>query len=365
MDKMTVFRPQLRTHDNWEIAASFGSVEAEYWALKNKAGLLDLSHRGRILVRGKDAPRFLHGMVTNDVQGLKTGEGHYAFFLNVQGHILADARILRLEEQSFLLDTEPQSYDVIVQTLDRHIIADVVELEDCRGRLACFAVEGPLSRQAVSRAVGGDLPGGSALEHIYREDLAARIVHASLSGEEGFWILASPDRASELVEAICGREAPDEGSHSVVRPVGFDALEVCRIEAGIPRYGIDISQKSLPQETGQMQAISFQKGCYIGQEVVERIRSRGHVNRMLVRLLLEGRQEVPPEASVEADGKTVGFTGSSAFCFGMQRTVALGYLRREYGQPGTRVTVGTLAAEVAPEQTKGLEKSQSVGGSLT
>ena len=138
--------------------------------------------------------------------------------------------------------------------------------------------------------------------------------------------------------------------------MGFEALEICRIERGIPRYGIDITEKNLPQETGQTHAVSFTKGCYIGQEVVERIRSRGHVNRKLVRLLFEGRQDVPTETAIFFDGQPVGATGSSAYSFGLQRTVALGYLRLEFAEPGKRVMAGTLPAEVA--ELPALAKSQ-------
>ncbi len=350
--KIESLGPQMTGFQGWEIPASFGAlpgnVEAEYWTLKRGAGFLDLSHRGRLLVRGDDAPRFLHGMVTNDVQALKPGQGHYAFLLNVQGHILADLRILRLDSNSFLLDCEPQSQAVIAQALERHIIMDVVELDDQRDRLACIAIEGPHSREILSALLGGTLDAELAamniLDHIYMEAIAARIVRTSLSGEDGWWILANPDRAGELLDRILALRTKDG---SAPRPVGFDALETCRIERGIPRFGIDITEKNLPQETGQMHAISFNKGCYTGQEVVERIRSRGHVNRVLVQLLFEGRQEVPPGTTILFDGQPAGETGSSAYSFGLNRTVALGYLRREYANTGKQVLIGTLRADVA------------------
>lgn len=349
LDKFTA-PPQLVSYQGWEIPASFGSVEDEYWALKKSAGLADLSHRGRILVRGEDAARFLHGMLTNDVKGLRAGQGNYAFMLNVQGHVLADLRILRLDAESFLLDCEPQSYEIVWQQLDRHIIADIVEMEDRRSALACLALEGPSAREILGRAVGTDIPELNAFEHVYREDLQARLFHASWCGEEGYCILAAPDRAAELLDSILSLKARDR-SIAAVTPVGFEALEICRIEAGIPRYGIDITDKNLAQETGQMQAISFNKGCYIGQEVVERIRSRGHVNRKLVQLLLEGRQQIAPETPILFDGQPAGATASSAYSFALGKTVALGYLRREYAEPGNRVMVGALTARVAEVPT--------------
>ncbi len=349
LDKFEPMRPQLVSFQGWEIPGSFGSVEEEYWTLKNSAGVADLSYRGRILVRGEDAPRFLHGMVTNDVKGLQIGQGNYAFLLNVQGHILADLRILRLDAESFLLDCEPQSHQTIWQQLDRHIIADVVEMEDRRGELACLALEGPSAREVLIQATGADIPTMNTLGHVYGEDFQARLLHTSLCGEEGYWILAAPDRAADLLDSLLAR-GTGEGRNRATRPVGLEALEARRIEAGIPRFGVDITDKHLPQETGQMHAISFTKGCYIGQEVVERIRSRGHVNRKLMQLLVEGRREIAPETPILIDGQPAGSTGSSAYSFGLGKTVAFAYLRRECAEAGKRVTMGTIAAEVVELQ---------------
>ena len=183
--KLEAAQAQLASCHGWEIPASFGSVEAEYWALKKAAGLLDLSHRGRILVRGRDAPRFLHGMVTNEVKGLKIGHGNCAFLLDVHGHVLGDLRVLRLEPESYLLDCEPQLPDVVLQALQSHIIADRVKLEDRRIELACLGLEGPCARQALQQATGFDPPAMNFLDHIYLEDISARLVRGSLSGEEG------------------------------------------------------------------------------------------------------------------------------------------------------------------------------------
>ena len=368
IDKLAPFQPAFAEHEGLEIPLSFGlapgAVESEYWTLRREAGVMDFSHRGRILLRGQDAARFLHGMVTNDVQGLRPGAGQYAFLLNVHGHILADARIFRLGERSFLLDCESQSHEVIWQALERHIIMDDVEPEDLRDRLCLFAVEGPMARRAledsIPKAETAIATLCNPLDHVLipcadtrdvqPSDTQPRIIRASLSGEDGYWVLADFQHASEWLDSIL---APGVSMRRewTARPVGFAALETRRIEAGIPRYGVDITEKNLPQETGQMQAISFNKGCYIGQEVVERIRSQGHVNRRLVRLLLDGCQEIAPETSVLFDGQTVGSTASSAYCFGLKKTVAFGYLRREFAEAGRMVTADELSAviEEVPE----------------
>ena len=341
-EKLESAQARFVTEQGWEVPSSFGSVEGEYWALQEGVGLVDLSHRGRLLVRGEDAPRFLHGMVTNDIKGLEAGQGNYNFVLDTHGHILADARIFRLDAESYLIDSEPQRIEIIRQALDHHIISDVVELEDWSARLACLALEGPCAREVLRETIGFDPPHMHPLDHLYLDDLSTRLIRASVCGADGYWILVSPDRAAALWQ-----KALEVGTNVGLRPVGFEALEIHRIEAGLPRYGADMDTKTLPQETGQLQAISFTKGCYIGQEVVERIRSRGHVNRQLVGLLLEGRQEAPRDAMILAGGNPVGTITSAAYSYGLRRTIALGYMRRESVEPGKSVMVGSFPAEVS------------------
>ena len=319
---------------------SFGSVEEEYWAIKEAAGLLDLSHRGWLLVRGRDAPRFLHGMVTNEVKQMEVGQGNQAFFLDVHGHILADARILRLDATTYWVVTDAQCVEPVRQTLQKHIIADRVAVED-PGAGGWLAIEGPCALEVLREAVGFDPPHMRPLEHLELPDSPLRLVRTSAAGEFGFWI-SGP---GEQLAGIWDRSL-QLGKSLGVRPVGFDAAEICRIEAGVPRYGADINEKTLPQETGQMHAISFNKGCYLGQEVVERIRSRGHVNRKLVGVLFEGKQDVSPGAGIATQGQAVGSITSAAYSFGLHRTIALAMVRREAAEAGTAVTVGVLAAEI-------------------
>ena len=330
-----------------KIPAAFTSVEEEYWALKESAGLMDLSHRGKLLVRGKDAPRFLHGMVTNEIKELPPGRGTYAFFLDVHGHIQADARILRLDAESFQLDCDRFRLGTIRQTLEKYIIADDVEVIDQTDAVACLAIEGPCSLEVLRDAIGFEPPRMLPLEHLAVPDLNLRLARASSSGEFGYWIWGGGAQLAEV-----WTKGAKAGSALGARPVGHIASEICRIEAGLPRYGAEINDKTLPQETGQLHALSYTKGCYLGQEIVERIRARGHVNRGLVGLLFEGRQNVEPGASLTADGQTVGSITSAAYSYGLRRTIALGMVRRESAEVGTFLTVGgaggqSLEAEVA------------------
>jgi folate-binding protein YgfZ len=338
----TALEPALMDYHGWEIAARFGSGEEEYQALHGGAGLIDLSHRGRLLVRGEDTPRFLHGMVTNEVKELGVGKGNYSFVLDPKGHILADARVLRLDAESYLIDCEPHLLEVIQKQLDDHIIADAVELEDQSAQLACVAVEGPQAGEVIRSAAGIEVPQMGAFEHVRFEDQPIRLVRASASGADGYLILAAPEKAGEF-----WRKALAMGSGFGVRAVGFEALEIRRIERGTPRYGVDMDAKTLPQETGQMHAIRFTKGCYIGQETVERIHSRGHVNRQLVGLRFEGQCEMAREMMVLVKGHPSGFTSSVAYSPALGRTIALAYLRSDNAEPGTHVQVNNQDGEVA------------------
>ncbi len=155
-------------------------------------------------------------------------------------------------------------------------------------------------------------------------------------------ILAAPEKAGEF-----WRKALEAGGDPGVSPVGFEALEIRRIEAGTPRYGVDMDAKTLPQETGQLHAISFTKGCYIGQETVERIYSRGHVNRQLVGLRFAEKCEMARDMMVLVKGHPAGFTTSVTYSPSLGRTIALAYLRREASEPGTPVQVNNQDGEVA------------------
>ena len=354
-DEYAALEPALMDYHGWEIAARFSSVEEEYQALHSGAGLIDLSHRGRLAVRGEDTPRFLHGMVTNEVKDLAAGHGNYAFVLDPKGHILADARVLRLDAESYLIDCEPQLLEVIRKQLDDHIIADAVEMEDQSAQLACVAVEGPRAAEVIQRTLGVDVPPMGAFEHVHFGDHQIRLVRGSASGADGYLILASPEKTAEFwrkalelaTEAQRAQRTLNETGELEVRPVGFEALEIRRIEAGTPRYGVDMDAKTLPQETSQLHAISFTKGCYIGQETVERIHSRGHVNRQLVGLSFQEQCEMAREMMVLVKGHPSGFTASVAYSYGLKRTIALAYLRPDATEPGTPVQVNNQDGEVA------------------
>jgi folate-binding protein YgfZ len=208
-------------------------------------------------------------------------------------------------------------------------------------------------------AIGFEPPSMLPLEHLEVPQLSLRVARASISGEFGYWLWGSVERLAEV-----WAKGAKAGAALGARPVGHLASEICRIETGVPRYGADfgigIKDKTLPQETGQLHAISYTKGCYLGQEIVERIRARGHVNRKLVGLLFEGKQDVRPGTELRAPeiarNQAVGSITSAAYSYGLRRTIALGMVRRESSDVGNFLTAASsssrregvpLSAEVA------------------
>ena len=228
-----------------------------YKALRESAALVDLTGRGWLRATGEDRVRLLHNLSSNHVKLLEPGQGLYAFFLSVQGRILADACIL-CEADALLLDTEPETAEPLFRHIDKYIIADDVTLQNLTSRTAVLGVEGPGAAR-VLEAAGAALPEADFAWNEWAGRLVAKI---SSTGQPGYRIyLPADDKA-----AFAGRLA-------LVAATAEDARTV-RLENGVPRYGDEIRAEHLPQETQRMQAVHFSKGCYLGQEIVERLRAR-------------------------------------------------------------------------------------------
>jgi aminomethyltransferase len=302
-----------------------------YEALRRSAAWIDVSARGRILVRGRDRARLLHNVTSNDVKKLAPGSGCYAFLLSPQGRIQADLHLFCFADH-FLIDTEPELREKVAQLILKYKVADQVELEDVTSQTSAVAVEGPAAAAALA-PIGAPIPGG---EYTHLPWDNATIAAVSLTGQPGFRIFDGLEMASRL--ATAGIQSASEGD---IRQV--------RIENGIPRIGEDIRDTSLPQETQQMQAVSFTKGCYIGQEIVERIRAQGHVNKKLVRLAIDAKTTPLSGTKLTADGKEAGEITSSVYVPVTGQVAALAYVRTPFVEPGTRLKAGELDALVTQE----------------
>ncbi|HUP05337.1 MAG TPA: hypothetical protein VMU19_15170 [Bryobacteraceae bacterium] len=283
-----------------------------YDALRGGAAWIDLSARGRIVARGRDRARFLHNLTSNEVKKMTAGQGCYAFLLTPQGRIQGDLLLFCFEDR-FLMETEPELREKIPAHLRRYIVADQVELEDVTASAAELGLEGPDAAR-ILETLGAPAP---ETAYAHAPCGAAVVANASLTGQPGFRIFCAPEAAADWIgrfESAGAKAATAEDCRLV------------RIENGKPRYGEDILETSLPQETQQMDAVSFTKGCYIGQEIVERIRARGHVNRKLRLVELPGGGTAAAGDRIEVDGKQAEIT-SSVFSPRAGKAVALAYVR--------------------------------------
>lgn len=274
-----------------------------YEALRTSAAAVDLSARGKLKITGEDRARLLHAMTTNHIQEMQPGDCRYAFFLNPQGRILADAWIL-CREDSMLVITEPETRQKVFDHLDRYIIADDAQVEDVTEDWKLISVEGPQAgaRELPFTATG--LPGGAFLAE------------------------SMPEGLPEFADA--------------------EAVRVVRIENAKPRYGEEMTDRFLVQETAQLQAVHFSKGCYVGQEIVERVRSRGQVHRHLRGLWIDGDAvpEVGASKKFLLGEKEVGELVSAAYSPAFGKVVAMAYLRTEAANVGTELQLDGRAAVV-------------------
>jgi folate-binding protein YgfZ len=283
-----------------------------YQALRQRTAWIDLSARGRIVVRGRDRARLLHAITSNEVKKMTPGTGCYAFLLNPQGRIQADLCLFCFDDH-FLIDTEPELREKVRQHIKRYIIADQVELEDVTAVTAAIGVEGPGAAEILA-ALGATVP---AAEYAHAPWGVATVAAVTVTGQPGARVFCP----SEELAAIVGQME----AAGVVAASGDDARAV-RIENGKPRYGEDIRETSLPQETQQMHAVSFNKGCYLGQEIVERIRAQGRVNKKLMRVELDGSEAVAAGTKTKVDGADAEVT-SSVVSPATGKVVALAYVR--------------------------------------
>jgi len=312
-------------------------ARAEFRALVSGCGIYDLSSRARIRLTGSDRVRWLNGMVTNNIRDLAPNHGVYCFLLNAQGHIQADFHAYNLGD-SLLVDADALLREKVLAHFDKFIIMDDVEVADVTGTLGTIVIAGPQAK-AIMRAAGIDLPELAPLEMCTpRCDcdcgcLQCTVVRGDEAAGESYEIWLAPDQMKRAWDAMISFGATAAGA---------DAVEMHRISRGIPRYGVDIRERDLPQETGQTRALNFTKGCYLGQEIVERIRSRGAVHREFTAFAVEGPLPAPG-TKIQSGDKEVGEITSSADLPlpAGDRGVALGYLRREAA--GNNLRAGTAA----------------------
>jgi folate-binding protein YgfZ len=336
--------PPARHNDDLELMAIVSSFEQEYRAATEGALVLDRSHLATVAARGKDRESFLQNMLTNDVRSLAPFTGLPAAFLTVKGKLVSDLLVFKSDD-SFLLQMERERAEPLRKALDRYIISEDVALESRAESEATFSLEGPKASGILAELTGFSVSELDELAHLHFRSLDLSGVPARITAQRReltprFDVTASPKEAKALLERALERGAL-LGGESV--------REARRIEASRPRFGIDMDESHLPLEAFLDEAISFQKGCYIGQEYVVRLAHRGHVNRKLsgLRLARAGVEAPAPGSPVLHGDEEAGTVTSSALSPAFGGALALAYLKRGHWEPGTEVTVGGATATVS------------------
>jgi folate-binding protein YgfZ len=374
-------RARLIEEAGWQVAAHFGDPAREYQTTCESAAVFDLSHRGRVEASGPDAAIFLHNLCSNEIKRLATGCGCETFFTNAQARVVAHGFVYHLVLQNWpkmgdrrqvhTIDLAPGTAEKLIRHLNQFLISEQVELADVTRAYGHLHLAGPHAQAVLEKALRGDVQGLEDLqdaERTFRSPTSLRdssmyeapgqatamiripavatchIRRHKTLGLPGYDILAPASRIETVWQYLTAAGA---------RPAGIDTYHALRIEAGTPLYGADIDESNLAPEVGRTaQAISYAKGCFLGQEPIVRIRDLGHVNRTLVGLRIDGIDPVPRGTKVWHDGKEVGHVTSAATCLRLAETVALGYLRGESQKPGTRLDIelssGRRSAETMP-----------------
>jgi folate-binding protein YgfZ len=302
---------------------------ADYRAARDAVGVVDRSDLGVVDVGGRDRAKFLHALLSNDIASLAPGQGCAAALLDVHGKPQVLLLVWALDDRLLLL-TPPAMGESTVAALDHYLFAEKVVLADATGERALLMLAGPAADETVKRLTGV-VPPDAAWSHVAGslDGIEARVVRGGELDEREVWLAVPSADRTRAWDAVVGAGA---------RPLGAAALESLRIEAGTPRWGTDVDATVLLPEIPFERLVSHTKGCYPGQEVVVRIRDRGHVNRHLRGLLLEGDAIPPHGAEVLADGAVVGQVTSATRSLGLQRPIALAFVKRQHA-PGARVTV--------------------------
>jgi len=328
--------------NGWLLPSHFGNPQGEYQAVRKGVGLIDLAHRSLLQFTGPDRVSFLQGMLSNDLRVLKPFDGQQAAILTQQGKIIADVRVL-CALNSIYLDFWEFLKDRVLAHLRRYLVADEVEIADPSDQWHMLSVQGPQVPALLNELFGHEPLPSQPMQHgmVHFDGSPICVVEANHFGEPGFDLVISTSAVTHVAQRLT-----DNGKKFSAAWVGEEAQEILRIEAGVPRCGVDFTEDNLLLEVGLDNAVSFTKGCYLGQEVVERIRSRGHVNKKLVGLALYGHEPAAAGDAISAGDKGVGNITSSVHSPAWGRPIALGYVQKDCWAPGTELLVKHSGAAV-------------------
>jgi aminomethyltransferase len=285
--------------------------------------------------------QFLNGLITNDVKALETGTWTRAAFPNVQGRLIAEVRILKLDGDRFLFDTEAVTHERVLKTLERFTLAGDFRVNDLTYETALVSVQGARAAEIIKATLNEEASRTERgrVHGMQWNNQSLQVIRATWTAEDGFDLFINGAETVSLWDALTASGA---------RAVGFDALDTLRIEAGVARYGLDMDETNVVLEAAPDDAVSFTKGCYIGQEIIARIHWRGHVAKRLCGLTFDEEGDVKRDDKIRAlDGKEIGRLTSVTFSPQLNRLVALGYVKYDYLAPDTQVLVHSGEKELA------------------
>lgn len=322
----------------WEMPIQYSGVLDEYYTVRGKAGLFDVSHMGRIMATGPGAAAFLQRMTTNDVGKLAVGQAHYSMVCNERGGIKDDIFVYRLKPEEFLLCVNASNREKIVRWLREHQQDPTVTLVDRSAELAQIAIQGPLSRRILA-ALGGESVASLKLHHTCEATLGsihALVARTGYTGELGFEVYAPADRIGALWERLI-----EQGRATGLKPAGLGARDLLRLEMGYLLYGNDISEETTPLEAGVDWTVSFQKGEFVGRPDLQAQKDGGLTRRFVGFELLE--KAVPRHGftihSSQSPSDSIGEVTSGNLSPLLQKGIGLGYVPPRYAEPGTQIII--------------------------
>jgi len=309
----------LRPEAEWNVPAGYRSLEDEVRAVRTRSGVIDMSDRAKIELTGSERVPFLDGLVTADVKVLAPGTSAYALLLNEKSRVLGDLRVYAFPG-SLVLDIEAAQKTTILGILEKARVSDDVEFRDL-GPTGHLGVHGPRADDVVTRALGAEVRGltlDASVSFPVDKSHAGHVARMRPTGERGFAIWSPGSNLAEAWEGLVRAGA---------MPIGREAYEVLRIEAGVPRLGVDMGAETLALEVAPESTISFTKGCYVGQEIVARGTYVGQVKRKLMGLLVDGDVAPARKDAVSSGGREVGFLTSTSWSPTLKQVLALAILR--------------------------------------
>jgi folate-binding protein YgfZ len=317
------------------------SFEQQYSAVRESgAGLIDLSARGRILVNGSDAQMFLNGLITNDMKTLARNSWMPAAFANVQGRLIAAVRVLHRED-GYLIDTEAATRDSVIKLLERFTLAGDFRVTDLSSEVTTLSLQGSKATEIIVSVFGtesSEIARYEVSNPRLDNDQPITVIRATNTAEDGFDLFVDAAGAQRLSDLLIA---------AGVTQIGEEVAETLRIEAGMPRFGLDMDETTIISETNLEDAVSDTKGCYVGQEIIVRIKHRGHVAKKLTGVVFENGPELEKDAKIfSVDDQEIGRVTSTTFSPRLNRGIALGYLKYDYLAGGTNVRVPVGNAEI-------------------